>query len=257
MRFASLGSGSRGNATLIECGSTRVLLDCGFSASEAQRRLGRLGIDAGDLTAIIVSHEHGDHVGGVGSLARRFGLPVYLTHGTAHRANTGELPQRHCLDIHACLQINDLELQAFPVPHDAQEPVQFVFSDGRHRLGVLTDTGSITPHIIDMLSACDALLLECNHDSEMLAEGPYPAALKQRVGGRFGHLSNAQAAELLQALDTSALQHLVAMHLSDKNNTPWLARQALAGVLGCNDGEILVADQEAGLDWCELRRINP
>lgn len=252
MRFASLGSGSRGNATLIESGSTRLLLDCGFSASETSRRLARLGIEAGELTAIIVTHEHGDHIGGVGSLARRYKLPVYMTHGTAHRANTGELPRQINLDTHARLQINDIELQAFPVPHDAQEPVQFIFSDGRRRLGVLTDTGSITPHIIDMLSACDALLLECNHDTDMLAEGPYPASLKERVGGRFGHLSNAQAAELLQALDTSLLQHLVAMHLSDKNNTPWLARQALADALGCKDSEVLVADQDAGLAWRDI-----
>ena len=130
--------------------------------------------------------------------------------------------------------------------------MQFVFSDGRHRLGVLTDTGSITTHIIDMLGACDGLLLECNHDEDMLAEGPYPASLKARVGGRFGHLSNEQAAGLLQRLDTSALQHVAGAHLSDKNNTPWLARESLAGVLGASLDEVLLADQDAGLDWCEL-----
>ena len=252
MRFASLGSGSRGNATLIEAGTTRILLDCGFSVAETQRRLARLGIEADELTAIIVTHEHGDHVGGVGPLARRFKLPVYLTHGTAHRANTGDLPQRHCIDSHEAFSIGDLQCQPFPVPHDAQEPVQFVFSDGRHRLGVLTDTGSITTHITDMLATCDAMLLECNHDEEMLAEGPYPPSLKTRVGGRFGHLSNGQAAELLHSLDTSALQHVVGAHLSDKNNTPWLARQALAGALGANHDEVWLAEQEEGLDWCEL-----
>jgi phosphoribosyl 1,2-cyclic phosphodiesterase len=252
MRFASLGSGSRGNATLIESGTTRVLLDCGFSVAETQRRLARLGLEAEDVSAIIVTHEHGDHIGGVGPLARRFKLPVYLTHGTAHRANTGALPQQHCIDSHAVFSIEGLECQPYPVPHDAQEPVQFVFSDGRHRLGVLTDTGSITAHITDMLAACDALLLECNHDTEMLAEGPYPPSLKARVGGRFGHLSNAQAADLLHALDTSPLQHLVAMHLSDKNNTPWLARLALAEALGADVDEVRLADQDEGLDWCEL-----
>jgi phosphoribosyl 1,2-cyclic phosphodiesterase len=252
MRFASLGSGSRGNATLIEAGTTRILLDCGFSVAETQRRLARLGIEVSELSAILVTHEHGDHVGGVGPLARRFKLPVYLTHGTAHRANTGDLPQRHCIDSHGVFSIGDLECQPFPVPHDAQEPVQFVFSDGCHRLGVLTDTGSITAHITDVLAGCDAMLLECNHDEEMLADGPYPPSLKSRVGGRFGHLSNGQAAGLLHALDTSVLQHVVGAHLSDKNNTPWLARQALAEALGANLDEVRLADQEDGLEWCEL-----
>ncbi|HEY9198037.1 MAG TPA: MBL fold metallo-hydrolase, partial [Gammaproteobacteria bacterium] len=127
-----------------------------------------------------------------------------------------------------------------------------VFSDGAVRLGILTDTGSITAHIRQRLDRCDALLLECNHDTAMLADGPYPPSLKQRVGGRLGHLSNRQAAELLGMLDTSVLTHLVAAHLSDKNNRPELARAALAAALGCDSDWIGVADQAAGLDWRQV-----
>ncbi|HTJ96754.1 MAG TPA: MBL fold metallo-hydrolase, partial [Rhodocyclaceae bacterium] len=132
------------------------------------------------------------------------------------------------------------------------EPVQFVFSDGQHRLGVLTDLGFSTPHVIDSLTGCEALVLECNHDADMLANGNYPASLKQRIGGRFGHLDNAAAAALLGQLDTSQLQHLIAAHLSEHNNTPLLAQQALADVLGCAADWIGVADQEAGFDWRTL-----
>ena len=155
---------------------------------------------------------------------------------------------RH-FDGHSCVEIDDLRVNPFTVPPDAREPCQFVFEDGMRRLGLLTDTGRMTPHIIDSLHGCDALLLECNHDADMLAGGPYSAALKRRVGGPLGHLSNHQAGTLLGALDTSRLQHLVAAHLSDKNNRPALAQAALGAALDCADDWIGVADQEAGLDW--------
>jgi phosphoribosyl 1,2-cyclic phosphodiesterase len=252
LRFASLGSGSRGNATLIEAGQTRILLDCGFSETETRKRLGRFGLSPVDLQAIVVTHEHSDHINGVGALARKHQLPVYLTHGTAAADKTGALPERHLFHGHDTFAIGDLELQPFPVPHDAREPVQFVFSDGNRRLGVLTDTGSCTQHILEMLSGCEALMLECNHDVDMLAEGPYPASLRERVGGRYGHLSNAQACDIIAELDTSRLQHIVAAHISDKNNTPYMACSALAEGLACDDDDIQVAEQVAGLDWREL-----
>lgn len=252
MRFASLGSGSRGNATLIEAGQTRILLDCGFSETETRKRLGRFGLAPADLQAIVVTHEHSDHINGVGALARKHQLPVYLTHGTAAADKTGRLPEQRLFHGHDTFAIDDIELQPFPVPHDAREPVQFVFSDGDQRLGVLTDTGSCTQHILGMLGGCHALLLECNHDVEMLAEGPYPSSLKARVGGRFGHLSNLQARDIIAELDTSRLRHIVAAHISDKNNTAYLACAALAEGLACADDEIQVAEQAAGLDWREL-----
>ena len=252
MRFASLGSGSRGNATLIEVGQTRLLLDCGFSETETRKRLGRFDLSPADLTAIVVTHEHSDHINGVGAMARKNQLPVYLTHGTAAADKTGVLPERHLFHSHDVFSIGDIELHPFPVPHDAREPAQFVFSDGTQRLGVLTDVGSSTPHIIQMLSGCNALMLECNHDVEMLADGPYPDSLKARVGGRFGHLNNEQAKDIITELDTSQLRYVVAAHISDKNNTPYLARTALAEGLSCDEADIQLAEQASGFAWHEL-----
>jgi phosphoribosyl 1,2-cyclic phosphodiesterase len=252
MRFASLGSGSRGNATLVEAGTTRIMVDCGFSCRETERRLARLDRTPSDLTALLVTHEHGDHVRGIAVLARKYRLPVWLTRGTHQLLRDVDMPVVHYVDTHAHFAIDDLQVRPFTVPHDAREPCQFTFTDGRHRIGLLTDTGRLTPHIIDCLDGCDALLLECNHDPELLAGGPYPAALKQRVGGLLGHLSNAQAAALLERLDTTRLQHLVAAHLSDTNNRPAFAQTALAAALECTSDWIGVADQETGLDWRSL-----
>ena len=252
MRFASLGSGSRGNATLVEQGETCVLVDCGFTLIELERRLARFQKNAADLTAILVTHEHADHVSGVGMLARKYALPVWMTPGTWSTPRFGALPKLQFFSSHTPFTLDELEIHPFPVPHDAREPSQFVFSNGVQRLGLLTDTGCCTPYIEQMLSACDALLIECNHDSAMLADSSYSPALKQRVGGSLGHLSNAQAAQLLTRLDRSRLQHLIAMHLSEKNNAPTLARQALCTALDCDPDWIGVADQQHGLAWRAL-----
>lgn len=258
MRFASLGSGSKGNALLIEAGNTRVLLDCGFGPRNLAQRCQRLGVEADTLDAILVTHEHSDHVGGAFACARRYGAALYMTQGTLSGArhggkemNAGE-QKLNLIDSHAAFAIGDLLIQPFPVPHDAREPVQFVLSDGQQRLGVLTDLGVVTPHVLDSLSGCDALVLECNHDAAMLAAGHYPPALKQRVGGRLGHLDNAAAAGLLAQLDHGRLKHLIAAHLSEHNNTPELARRALADVMGCAHDWIGVADQALGFDWRSL-----
>jgi phosphoribosyl 1,2-cyclic phosphodiesterase len=252
MQFASLGSGSRGNATLVEAGSTLLMVDCGFSCRETERRMARLGRSPDQLTAILVTHEHGDHIRGVPVLARKYGVPVWLSNGTRLMLRDDDLPAVQRLDGQARITLGDIEIQPYTVPHDAREPCQFVFEDGRHRFGMLTDTGRITAHIRACLDACDALLLECNHDPDMLAAGSYSASLKKRVGGPLGHLSNEQAGSLLQKTDTSRLQHIVAAHLSDQNNRPDLARQALALALGCEAGWIGIADQEAGLGWRTL-----
>ena len=249
MRFASLGSGSRGNATLVECQTTLVMIDCGFSCRETERRMARLGRHPAELTALLVTHEHGDHVRGVAPLARKYGFPVWLTRGTRHMLRDTDMPKLLSFDAATRIDIGELQIQPFTVPHDAREPCQFSVQAGGRRLGMLTDAGRMTPHIVESLTACDALLLECNHDAAMLAGGPYSRSLKQRVGGPLGHLSNAQAADLLERLDTSRLQHLVAAHLSDKNNHPRLARAELAKVLDCEADWIAVAEQEAGLDW--------
>lgn len=255
LRFASLGSGSRGNAMVVEARGSRVLLDCGFGPRELTERLARMDLKPGDFAAILVTHEHSDHSAGVFKCARRHGLEVILTHGTlaAITRDSGPLPRLRVIDGHSPFAIGELTIHPFPVPHDAREPVQFVFSDGYHRLGVLTDTGSITRHIIEMLGTCDALVLECNHDIEMLAKGSYPKMLKQRIGGRFGHLDNQAAAALLGELDHARLQHVVAAHLSEQNNTQQLARAALAGVLGRSEEWIGVATQSEGFAWRELK----
>lgn len=253
MRFAYLGSGSRGNAALIEVGQTRLLLDCGFSVVETRRRLARLGLEPEALTGIIVTHEHSDHLSGVERLARRFELPVWMTPGTRAAWSADSVPGLELISAHDRFIVNDIEVSPYPVPHDAREPCQYVFSDGVRRLGVLSDTGTITPFIREQLSGCDALLLECNHDPDMLTCGPYPEYLKRRVGGSMGHLSNAQAASLLEAIDTDTLSHVVVAHLSEKNNTADLAREALARVMNCDEDWIAVADQARGLDWRELK----
>lgn len=252
MRFAFLGSGSRGNGTLIEEGGTCVLVDCGFSVKETEQRLARLGKTVEDISAVLVTHEHGDHIKGVGALARKYKLPVWATQGTLAAGRLGEGVRPEIICSHTVFAIDAIEIQPFPVPHDAREPCQFVFGNGARRLGLLTDTGSTTPHIQGLLSGCDALILECNHDPDLLAQGEYPPALKQRVGGRHGHLSNGQAGDLLGKIDTGRLKHLVAAHLSEKHNTPELARNSLAAALGCATDWIAVACQERGLDWCEI-----
>jgi len=252
MRFASLGSGSRGNAALVAAGSTLLMVDCGFSRRETERRMARLGCSPAQLTAILVTHEHSDHLRGVCTLARHYGLPVWLTAGTQLMLRDEVLPELCCFDGRGGFELGDLEIHPYTVPHDAREPCQFVFTNGKSRLGLLTDTGRITAHICAALNDCDALMLECNHDADMLAAGPYPPGLKARVGGPLGHLSNAQAAALLGEIDSSRLQHVVAAHLSDKNNRPELARAALAGALGCEPHWIAVATQEDGIGWCGL-----
>ena len=251
MRFASLGSGSSGNALLVEVDRTRVLFDCGFGLGEVKARLARLGLAPDDLDAILVSHEHEDHAGGVARLSRRHEIPVYLTYGTfcAMGAAGEGLAATTFIDSHSPFAIGDVEVRPFPVPHDAREPAQFVFSDGDACVGVLTDVGDLTPHIVQVLSGLEALVIECNHDREMLASGPYPASLKQRIASRLGHLDNQTTAALVRELDRSRLQHVIAAHLSQQNNTPELARAALAGALGCEPGWVSVATQESGFDW--------
>jgi phosphoribosyl 1,2-cyclic phosphodiesterase len=255
MRFASLGSGSEGNALVVQVEQTCVMMDCGFTLSETESRLRRLGLDIGHLSGIVVTHEHGDHISGVARLARRHSIPVWLTHGTRRTCarTLDAIPDVTEISPLHSFSIGDLQVQPYVVPHDAAEPVQYVFSDGAKRLGVLTDVGRSTPHIEAMLSGCDALVLECNHDRDLLANSDYPPSLKQRVGGRFGHLNNSEAAALLASLDNSRLQHIVAAHLSRKNNTRELAAAALSAALGCVADWVAVATQDEGLDWREIK----
>ena len=251
MRFAYLGSGSRGNAAVVEAGDTLVLIDCGFSVKETRKRLARLDKVPEDLTAILVTHEHSDHFSGVARLSKRYSIPVWLTPGT-HAATGERVAEPRLFDCHGSFTLAAVTVEPVPVPHDAREPCQYVLSDGRRRIGVLTDTGHITPHIRKSYSHCDALAVECNHDRDLLENGPYPVALKRRVGGRLGHLSNAQTAELVGEVVHSGLKHVVAVHLSAQNNTPDHARDALSEALDCSPGDITVADQDDGMGWLDV-----
>lgn len=234
---------------------TRLLIDCGLGLKEVARRLETRGLALTDLSAIFVTHEHGDHVGGVARLARAAQLPVLLSHGTrvGCSADFWSGVSVYEVDSHAVIPLAHLTLHCFPVPHDAREPVQLVVSDQRgRRLGVLTDLGRSTPHVESMLNETDALFLEANHDERLLAESDYPPSLKARIGGDYGHLSNRASAAILAAIDQSRLQRVVAAHLSRHNNREDLVREALSPVLSSHTA-LTVANQAEGFDWIDLQ----
>ncbi len=257
MRFCSLGSGSSGNATLIEASSgittTRILVDCGFSLRELTRRLDRIGLAPDDLDGVFVTHEHGDHVGCALTLARKHRVPLWTSRGTWRALGEPALPGLiHFARDLVTLHLGDMMLTPYAVPHDAHEPLQMRFSDGAVHLGVLTDAGSMTPHLLAQLQRCDAMMLECNHDRDMLARSSYPWSLKRRIGGDHGHLANDTAAEILQACRHDRLRHLVAAHLSEQNNRPDIAAAAMAQVLNAQADDIVVADPKLGFGWLDV-----
>jgi phosphoribosyl 1,2-cyclic phosphodiesterase len=252
LRFAYLGSGSRGNSAVITNGETVVMLDCGFSLKEAERRLRRLELEPDDIDAILVTHEHSDHIAGVGAFARRHRAAVHMTDGTRASGRAGELPTVSAVYLGVPFEVGTINVSPVPVPHDAREPVQYVFEDRGRRLGILTDLGHITPVVREAFAACDALVVECNHDLDMLSRGPYPRALKERVGGHYGHLNNTQAAALLAEVEQSRLQHVLAVHVSEKNNTAALARDALSAVIDAPELAVDVACQNDGSAWREI-----
>ena len=209
------------------------------------------------LSAILITHEHGDHCRGVASCARRFKIPVWMTAGT-YSALKGQFDEEvdiRLISPHEPFAIGDIEVHPFPVPHDAREPCQFAFTDGNTRLGFLTDIGSITSHVVDMLSDCDALVLECNHDVRMLRDGPYPPSLKARIAGEHGHLDNGTAADLLSQIMSPRLRYVAAAHLSETNNTPALVQAALSQILGCTPSLIDIAEQDEGLAFYNVSEV--
>lgn len=226
------------------------MVDCGFGLRECVARLQKQGRSPEQITGILVTHEHGDHLGGVFRLARKYGVPVWLTHGTraACRESEAGLDLR-VIDSHRAFAVGQFDVQPFPVPHDAREPVQYTFSGGGRQLGVLTDAGEVTSHMCDVLSGCDGLVLEFNHDAGMLARSAYPAALKRRIAGRYGHLENREAVRLLSGIDCSRLQHLVAAHLSESNNSPELVMAAISEAIACPPFAVGVATPDSGFGW--------
>lgn len=254
LRVCSLGSGSGGNALVVEARDglflTRVLVDNGFSVKQLGRRVERAGLSLRDIDAIIVTHEHSDHVGGVARFACKAGIPVYCSRGTARSSGLDESGvELHHIRAGSRVEIGPLAVDPYAVPHDAAEPLQFVFSDGDRRAGLLTDAGQCSDIIVQALQRVHALLLECNHDETMLHSGSYPHFLKTRIGGSLGHLSNNQAAKILRKLDCSQLVWIAAAHLSKVNNSPFLAQLSLSVALDCQPNDIAVADQDDGLAW--------
>lgn len=263
IRFTSLGSGSEGNALLIEAGGprgTRLMIDCGLPLRHALARMEARGVDPKGLNAILVTHEHGDHIGGVMSLARKTGATVYLTRGThaalhmrsAEACNGVTL---HLIDSHEPFELGAVEVRPFPVPHDAREPVQYVIAWGDLSLGVLTDLGMLTAHVERSLQDCDGLVLEFNHDPDLLANSSYPDSLKQRIAGRYGHLCNRDAAGFLAGLNFDRLQHVVAAHLSQSNNSPEHVLEAVREALGDVPDCFYLATQQDGFDWLTIEAV--
>ncbi len=254
--FASLGSGSKGNGTLVAHGADRLLVDCGFTIRHCVERMAELGAAPNQLSGIFVTHEHSDHSQGVARLARKFDIPVFLTHGTLSRLRArrtgGDIWDE--LDVRVIagerpVALGSLTILPVTVPHDAREPVQFVVQTASESVGILTDLGHVTPHVVAAYEGCSALLLECNHDADLLWAGSYPPALKRRVGGHYGHLNNQQAARLLTKIQGGSLRQLVLAHLSEENNSPEHARAAIDAVLLDNSIDVVIADQADGFDW--------
>ena len=257
LRFKNLGSGSAGNATLVEatCGLqvSRLLIDCGLSVRELSKRLAAAELSIDDLDAVFITHEHADHIGHAKSFALRTGKPVWMSRGTALACQINEwglqADQFKQASDSQSFTVGCLQLMPFTVPHDAREPLQLRCSDGAHHLGVLTDLGHGSSHVVQALQGCHALLLECNHDPELLAQSSYPTFLKNRIAGPQGHLSNDESAELAKALVHDQLNLIIAAHLSERNNRPALAQSILAQATGCQPDDIQVADPLTGTSW--------
>lgn len=256
LRFRSLASGSSGNATLIEGSDglhrTRVLVDCGLGLRQLIARLAVEGIGPADLDGIFITHEHGDHIGCAPMLVARYGVPLWTSAGTAQYAAFAGLESAlNLVRDGQVFAIGGLQLHPFTVPHDAREPLQLRCTDGDRVLGLMTDIGHVTGHALAALAGCHALVLESNHDVELLAQSRYPDFLKRRVGGQHGHLSNVQAAAALGALRHDRLNTVVAAHLSERNNRPELVSRAFAAVLGCGEADVLLAERH-GLGWLDV-----
>jgi phosphoribosyl 1,2-cyclic phosphodiesterase len=249
MRFAVLASGSSGNACYVEAGNTRVLIDAGLSGREIERRLELVGCSAADLDALIVTHEHSDHIKGAGVLSRRFDLPIYINRKTLEggRKILGKSFRTEIVQTGETLKIKDLNVETFTKCHDAADPVGLVLSLNGVRFGMVTDLGKSTRLVEDRLKGCQTLIIEFNHDPEMLDHGPYPLYLKRRIKGRDGHLSNEQAGDLLEAVCHDNLKQVVLAHMSEQNNHPDKALAQAADVLGnCGLGQtdILISRQD-------------
>lgn len=257
MRFSILGSGSRGNCVYIESGGTSILIDAGFSGKEIAARLQSIGRDITSLDGIFVTHEHHDHLGGVGVLSRRCRIPVFANRGTFHggEKRLKKLFKRCEFETGECVAFKDMTIRSFAVSHDTNDPVGFVVGNGNSCLGYCTDTGIVSRLISQRLSGCDALILEFNHDPDMLKNGPYPPALQQRVRSNQGHLSNEEAAHLLGNIVHDRLQYAVLAHLSETNNLPEIAYKKAAEVVRdrLDSGTVKLSCQDIPTELFKIR----
>ncbi len=260
LRFKNLGSGSTGNATLVETvglRGTRLLVDCGLGVKQLSLRLAEAATsEAATLDAMFITHEHSDHIGCARQFAQRHRIPVWMSRGTYEALGSPDFDGLlHIANDGQPIDLGELQVTPFTVPHDAREPLQLTCTDGNAKLGILTDLGHATAHVMTHLEGCHALLLECNHDTDLLAQSSYPAFLKKRVGGPYGHLSNATAAGIANTLAHAGLKHLVAAHLSAQNNSPKLALEALLSSTAPLWGnlELSVAHPTLGTPWIHVR----
>ena len=253
MRFTLLGSGSAGNCLVVNSGISTVLVDCGLSFQETKRRLLARDVSLTEIDAIMVTHEHGDHSGGVFTLAKKMDIPIWCTSGTS-RATSAMEKANSVNEIigFASFEVGALKIKPYPVPHDALEPSQFTLTDSQFKLGVLTDAGAVTAHMFENLRDCDALVLEFNHDENLLLKSSYPATLKNRIAGGFGHLSNTTAKDFLKKLINPRLKFVLAAHLSETNNSEDLVRGLLSEILDERKIAYAIANQNDGSDWIEI-----
>lgn len=246
-RFASLGSGSRGNGTVVEIGGERLLVDCGFTLKQAEARLARIGLKPADLSAILVTHEHSDHVGGVGALAYKYAIPTFASFGTLESASRNASLIGSAINAHTSFAIGAVEVQPVVVPHDAREPTQFVFRHAGVAIGVISDLGCVTPFVVEQYRNLDGLLMESNYDLSMLLRGRYPERVKRRIAGDLGHLGNDQAAAFLSSVANPALRVVVG-HVSEENNHPDLLAETFADHAE-RVAELTFATQDRGANW--------
>ncbi len=245
LTLCMLSSGSKGNSIYISDGSTSILVDAGLSGIEIERRMKSKELIPEKLDAIVVSHEHADHIHGVGVLSRRYGIPVYISKKTFKAASPflgkiNEFKKFECGDI---FTINDLTFHPFSISHDAEDTAGFTVSQNSTKIGIATDLGIATTMVKDHLKNCSVLILEANHDPDMLANGPYPWHLKQRIKSRTGHLSNEQSKALLQEIRHDGLEHVILSHISETNNTPTKAISVVGEALNCKRTKLDVASQ--------------
>lgn len=257
MRFSVLASGSGGNACYIETDHSRILIDAGLSCRELVRRLEILEVKPVHLDALVITHEHLDHIRSAGPISRRFNIPVYINDPTMEKMKEGmgSIAGHVSFVTGRTLEVKDIVIETFTKCHDAADPVGLVISSNGSRLGIITDVGRSTRLLEDRLRGCSALIIEFNHDEVMLEQGPYPLYLKRRIRGPEGHLSNREAGELLKALTHNELRHVVLAHLSDKNNLPEKAMCAASDILkecGMEDIEILVSSQHQPIPMREI-----